>query len=81
MLTIEVEFTENARVAVSANRIEQNIIYDIRLFNAQGVVVRQQQTKTGKIEFNVTNLPEGTYFLHIERNGQIQKEQITVERR
>jgi len=42
-----------------------DITYDIRLLDAQGIVVRQQQAKTGTVEFNVFNLPEGTYYLHI----------------
>jgi len=29
---------------------------------------------------NVSNLPEGTYYLHVEAHGEIYKEQIIVKR-
>ena len=75
VLTIEIS------IETSISRTLQNITYNVRLLNAQGVVMRQQQSTTGKVEFNVSNLPEGTYYLHIERNGEIRKEQITVKRK
>jgi subtilisin family serine protease len=55
-------------------------IFDARLLNAQGVIVRQQQTQASSIQFDVSNLPEGTYYLHIEHNGKIEKHQIIVQR-
>ncbi|MCL2413752.1 MAG: S8 family peptidase [Bacteroidales bacterium] len=55
-------------------------IFDIRLLNAHGIVVRQQRTQTGKVQFDVSRLPEGTYYLHIEHNGQIEKHQIIIQR-
>jgi len=55
-------------------------IFDIRLLNAQGVVVRQQRAQTGQVQFDVSRLPEGTYYLHIEHNGEIEKHQIIINR-
>lgn len=40
-------------------------VYDIRLYNMQGTRLHQQQARFGKIEFNLSNLPNGIYFLHI----------------
>jgi hypothetical protein len=39
--------------------------YDIRLYNGQGVIVRQATSKAGNLEINVSNLPNGFYYLHI----------------
>ncbi|MCL2414679.1 MAG: T9SS type A sorting domain-containing protein [Bacteroidales bacterium] len=55
-------------------------VFNIRLLNSHGVVVRQQRTQANTIQFNVSNLPEGTYYLHIEHNGEIQKHQIIINR-
>ena len=57
-----------------------NEVFYIRLFNAHGVVVRQQRTQARTIQFDVSNLPEGTYYLHIEHGGEIEKHQIIVQR-
>lgn len=38
--------------------------YDIRLYDGQGNLLRNAKTKGGKVEFNVTNLPNGIYYLH-----------------
>ena len=42
-----------------------NLTYDIRLYNSQGVMVRKLSSQGGMEQFNVSNLPDGTYFLHI----------------
>ena len=55
-------------------------IFDIRLLNSHGMIVRQQRTQARSIQFDVSNLPEGTYYLHIEHNGEIEMHQIIVQR-
>ena len=40
-------------------------IYDIRLYNDRGNLVRQMTTQGGAIQFDVSNLPTGVYSLHI----------------
>ena len=57
-----------------------NEFFNIRLLNAHGVVVRQQRTSAATVQIDVSNLPEGTYYLHIEHNGEIEKHQIIVQR-
>jgi len=40
--------------------------YDIHLYDIQGNLVRNTNTtKAGTVQLNVTNLPDGNYFLHI----------------
>jgi hypothetical protein len=56
--------------------------YDLRLYDGQGNLLRQSSTKGGKVEFNVSNLPAGIYYLHIY-DGISNKpdiRQIVVER-
>jgi len=59
---------------------ETETIFDIRLLNSHGMVVRQQRTQAATIQFDVSNLPEGTYYLHIEHGGEIEMHQIIVQR-
>jgi hypothetical protein len=55
--------------------------YDIRLYDEQGNLQRQSTTKGGTVQIDVSNLPNGTYFLHIydgvSKTPQMQ--QIVVE--
>ena len=56
--------------------------FDIHLYNGQGNRVRQTASKGGTIQLNVSNLPNGLYYLQIygeksRRPPQIQ--QIIVE--
>ena len=39
--------------------------YDIRLYDGQGNLLRQQKTKGGTVQFNVSALPNGIYYLHV----------------
>jgi len=57
------------------------ITYDVRLYDSQGNLLRQTSTKGGTIEFNVTNLPDGIYYLHIydEVKEKPEIQQILVE--
>jgi len=72
-----------ARTDTSAplsDRVRTSEVFNIRLLNAQGMIVRQQRTQANSIQFDVSNLPEGTYYLHIEHNGEIERHQIFVQR-
>jgi len=42
-----------------------NPTYDIRLYNEKGILMWQKKTKNNKIELNVTNLPNGIYYLQV----------------
>ena len=39
--------------------------YDVRLYDGSGNLLRQQKAQNGIIQFNVTNLSDGFYYLHI----------------
>ena len=55
--------------------------YDIYLYDGQGNLLRQQKTKGGTVQFNVSNLPNGIYYLHIYDgvNNAPEIQQIMVE--
>jgi hypothetical protein len=80
ILTIDFEIP-----STEENRVE-NI--SIKLLDNLGRVQRKTQfshnrrnAKPQPIKFNVSNLREGTYYLHIENGGQIRKEQIIIKRK
>ena len=45
--------------------VRNNLAFDVRLYDGYGAMLRNAKTNGGKIEFNVENLPNGTYYLHI----------------
>jgi hypothetical protein len=52
--------------AITAVGQRQSLTYDIRIYDMQGNMQRQTpNSKGGKITFNLSNLPDGSYFLHI----------------
>jgi hypothetical protein len=55
--------------------------YDLRLYDGQGNLLRQQQIRGGAVQFNVQNLPDGIYYLHIYDgvNAKPEMQQIVVE--
>jgi len=61
--TLFVEIDQNNTPQSKASNMV--ITYDIRLFNMQGNLLRSTQTKTGKVQFDVSNLPSGMYYLQI----------------
>ena len=63
------------------NYIRQDAAYDIRLYDSLGNLLRQATATGGKIEFNVTNLPNGIYYLHIYDgvNEKPEMRQIVVQ--
>jgi len=56
-------------------RTKGNPNYDIRLYNSMGSLVRQTTTRSANMQFNVSHLPNGTYYLHIY-NGINEKPEI-----
>jgi hypothetical protein len=55
--------------------------YDIRLYDYQGNLLRNAKTKGGTVQFNVANLPNGIYYLHVYDgvNEKPEMRQIVVE--
>jgi hypothetical protein len=71
-LTIEENKTETISVKLLDNsgRVQRENNFNHR---------RGDNTRRS-VKFNVSNLPEGTYYLHIEYNEEIHKEQIIIKR-
>ena len=53
------------QTATDGKSLKTDPTYDIRLYDGQGNLLRQTTTKGSKVEFNVANLPNGIYYLHI----------------
>ena len=76
MLNIEID-------AIAATMVQgRNLVYDIRLYDDQGNLLRQTTSKGGAVQFNVSGLPVGIYYLHIYDgvNNTPDMQQIVVER-
>ena len=72
----------------------QTTAYSVKLYDHLGNVHRQtkfthtnnintltqRNSRAEPINFNVSNLKEGTYYLHVEGNGEIHKKQIIIKR-
>ena len=56
--------------------------YDVRLYDGLGNLLRQTATNGGTVQFNVSNLPEGVYFIHVYDGVSSTPEihQVVVER-
>jgi len=82
-LVIDFKLSQNARASATDRLVDVSIL----LYDNLGVVQRQNRFahrcsdgNPGSVKFNVSNLREGTYYLHIESNGEIRKEQIIIKR-
>jgi len=49
----------------SAKSQGSSLTYDVRLYDGQGNLLRNANSKGGTIQFNVSNLPNGVYYLHL----------------
>jgi len=65
MLYIDLDIFAEQQGHNITERQRQNLTYDVRLYDMQGYLQRQQKAMGGIIQFNVANLPAGNYFLHI----------------
>ena len=81
MLYIEQDM-EDFGQSTSDMIIEAASTYDIRLYDGQGNLLRQTNTKGGTVQFNVANLPVGFYYLHVHEGASAPTEihQVMVER-
>ena len=81
ILTIEInaDFTQEA--VDSQESSNTPFTFDIRLYDGQGNMLRQQSTKGDTVQFNVSNLPNGIYYLHIYDgvNSTLEMQQIVIE--
>ena len=66
---------------ISNRNTQSDLVFDIRLYDGQGNLLRQTTVKDGKTEFNINNLPNGIYYLHVHDgvNDKPELRQILVE--
>jgi hypothetical protein len=50
----------------------------VKLYNANGVIVKQAISQGENVEFNVSALPDGYYYLHIFKGSDPQPDMRTV---
>ena len=57
--------TVHIEMDAEAAKFSEHPTYDIRLYDSLGILLRQTKTKDDKVEFDVANLSNGFYYLHI----------------
>jgi hypothetical protein len=63
---------------------DSELNYSVKLYDNAGVVKRQtnhrrrKRDRESSVKFSISNLQEGTYYLHIESDGELEKHQIIV---
>ena len=77
ILTIEID-ADDVR---SWQPVPANLTFDVRLYNSQGYLLRQTTTQSTTVQFNVSNLPNDIYYLHIydDVNSPPEIQQIIVQ--
>jgi len=87
MISIEIDAEAMAQSNALAQNLTDgkplklNVTFDVRLYDGQGNQLRQTTTKGGTVQFNVSALPDGIYYLHIYDgvNSTPEIQQILVE--
>ena len=62
-LYVEIDVTAHVHGFQTKSKVSPT--YEVFLYDRTGNMVRQQKTKDGKVEFNVSNLTNGIYYLII----------------
>ena len=62
ILTVDIDAFAAANPALSSSA---RITYDIRLYDGQGNMLRQQRAGSGTVQIDVSTLPNGMYYLRI----------------
>jgi hypothetical protein len=80
-IEIDAQVQSSAPATTAGKQLKQEKSYDLRLYDGQGALLRQQKAKGGTVQFNVANLPDGVYYLHIYDGSGNRPEmrQIVVE--
>jgi len=63
ILTVDVEAL--VHLSPTSGKSLNSPNFDIRLYDGQGNLLRQQKAKGGTVQFNVSDLPFGVYYLHV----------------
>ena len=77
ILTIEID----ADAAQSLQPERASLNFDVRLYDEQGNLLCQTKTQGGTVEFNVSGLPDGFFYLHVYDgvNSRPVMQQIIIE--
>ncbi|MEC3878752.1 T9SS type A sorting domain-containing protein [Parapedobacter sp. 10938] len=59
-----------------AQQKNQPTVFTAIVYDGSGRQHRQGESKDGAIQFDTGNLPEGTYFVHIHKGGEVEKRQV-----
>ncbi len=72
---------ESQQATTNGKQIKQGKTFDVRLYDGQGNLLRHKKTQGGKVEFDVSTLPNGIYHLHIYDgvNSKPEMRQVVVE--
>ena len=71
ILTIEIDaesFAQSSafeQALTDGKPLKIGTVFDLRLYDGQSNLLRNAKTKGGTVEFNVSNLPDGIYYLHV----------------
>jgi hypothetical protein len=66
IITIDLqEDTNQTQITLGGEQSKKEKIYDVRLYDLQGNMLRQATAKGGKMKISVANLTSGIYLLHI----------------
>lgn len=69
-LNVNIEELESGGAStLSATPGQISVYYDIRLYNMQGTLLRSLRVANGQTSIDVSGLPNGNYFLHVNKNG------------
>jgi hypothetical protein len=77
LLNIEIDENEIEKL-MESGLVKGKIKVDIRLYTHLGVLVRNISSFGEKVQLNVSNLPNGVYFLHILCGLDEKPEVITI---
>jgi hypothetical protein len=64
-IELETKAITRARFLQPNSRRNEEPVFDIRLYDGQGNMLRNASTQDSAVQFNVSNLPNGFYYLHI----------------
>jgi hypothetical protein len=63
---LSIDLDEFIATQSQSGQLQQNALtFDIRLYDSMGALKMQQQAKDGTVQFDISNLPNGVYYLHI----------------
>jgi len=71
----------NEQSITEGQRLKTELSFEVRLYDSLGNLLQQQKTTGGTVQFNVSNLPDGFYYVHIYDgvSNTPTKQQIVVQ--